>query len=154
MFIPGPGMVGHEDGILSTRTFLVLGPIPGGSVVDIVRVAVSCSGAASTQVILVAAAIGSSSEASQVALNAGRSLIRFSDIRTLGPGTVSFGIGTTGGERRLEIPVGILIKGGPQWVVVGVQSSIASGNSGLVVSVSTLQKIGDVRGGEGREATE
>ena len=145
MFIPGPGLVGHQDSLSGTREFIVLGPMPVDSVVGTLRIAISCSGAASIQIIAVAAAIGSSHEATLVALNAGRSLIRFSNVRTVGPQSVTFGFAAAGGERRLDVPVGILIKGGPQWIIVGAMASIATSNSGIVASVSTLQPFGEAQ---------
>lgn len=143
MYIPGPGLVGHYDSLSGTRRYIVLGPMPVGSVVDTLRIAISCSGAASIQIIAIAAAIGSSHEGTLEALNVGRSLIRFSNVATVGPGSVTFGLAAGGGERRLEIPIGILIKGGPQYIIVGAMASIATSNTGMVASVSTLQSIGD-----------
>lgn len=147
MFIPGPGLVGHQDSLSQTTTFVSLGPVPNGSIVKSLRIAISCSGAASVQVIAIAAAIGSSKEGSLVALNAGRSLIRFSNVRTVGPPSVTFGLAAAGGERRLEIPIGVLVKGGAQWVIVGVLSTLVAANCGLVASVSTLQSVGEAMGG-------
>jgi hypothetical protein len=145
--------VAHIDSVSTDRLYMLLGPFPVRTVVKTLRVALSSAGAAAIQVTYVAATIGSGREASQVGLDAGRSLIQRSNISTLGPPTISFGFATTGGERRLVVPVGVRVKGGPVSIVVAFLCSLGVPNTGVIGSVSTLQWVGPGRDGDqGEEA--
>ena len=141
MFEPAQGFSGHTDSVSNAQQFLVLGPFAAGTLVESVRLQLSSNGTAVAHSVSVAAAIGASRQGNAGSLGAGVGIVQVSGANQAGIPAIVVNVAAGGGDRNYRIPVGVEIRDGSKWLIVGHQASVASPGDTLTVAVAMLRRV-------------
>ena len=118
-WVPGPGFSSHaQTGDISVL-YRGLGPFPQGSIVEEVGVVINVGAG---QTVRIAPTLSMSRDESATGLAAGRPICQHT-IRLIGATPAVEMIFPAAGMLALTFPVGVLVHGGPSYVVFGWQTT-------------------------------
>lgn len=137
ILVPGQGFVFAAREVIQETEWGLLGPFSEGSFLRRLRVFWHAEGAT---VLTFRAALGSSSEATLVGIEAGISLVHRANAPGSSPPSAGFAVYSEQGG-WFELPVGVRIGPGAKYVIVALTSALADITSSWVVTAEVLDFV-------------